>query len=151
MISKRWVITAAHCAGASSSFEINGKHYTHTREVLHSGYDDRHMNNDIGLYQLSEDLIDTPYLRMSPVKITELSSSMAVIGIGDTKAYLHKTRKKETAPLELKLAELDLVGFADCVEPYVPHGDAEYIDPDSMICAQKLGGDRYVELHCVAK
>ena len=144
LISKRWVITAAHCTGASDDFEINGRDYTYTREVRHPLYEDSHMNYDIAIYQLSKDVNDTPYLRLSPETVTDLSTPMYVIGIGDTGAYLHRKRKKDESSLELKEAELDLIDFEDCVAFYTPYGEGKYVDPDSMICAQKYGQDRYV-------
>jgi trypsin len=139
LISKRWVITVAHCTGYSDHFVINGTEYKHIIEVMHEGYDD--WNNDISIYQLSEDVTNTPYIRLSPETVTNLTTPMEVIGIGDTKGYLHKQRKLGSDFPDLKMAYLDLVSFEDCVEPYVPHGDAKYINEDSMICAQKEAQD----------
>ena len=148
MISKRFVLTAAHCADASDYFQINGREIAHTNTVLHPLYDDYTMNYDIALYELSEEITDVPYLRLSPETINEVGTPMTVIGVGDTEGYLHKRKKQGNGGSDLKKADLELVSIEDCRVPYVPYGEDEYIHEESMICAQKFGGDRYVR--CVA-
>ena len=146
MISKRFVLTAAHCAEASDSFQINGRKIANTNAVLHPLYDDYSMDNDIALYELNEEATDVPYLRLSRETIDEVGTPMTVIGVGDTAAYEHRRLQKDIGGSELKRADLELVSIEDCRLPYVPYGDDKYIDEETMICAQKYGQDRYVVL-----
>jgi len=78
LISKRFVLTAAHCVGTDNDFEIGiserlpfleaafltnsdsgGTEYRYSNGIVHPDYNDYSVSNDIALYELAQDVVPT--------------------------------------------------------------------------------------------
>ena len=91
LISKRFVLTAAHCVGADNDFEIgisqinDGTEYRYKRVFVHPNYNDANVNSDIAIYELEQDVPDNlNYIRLEQSPVNIVGTQLTVIGFGDT-------------------------------------------------------------------
>lgn len=151
LISKRFVLTAAHCVGADNDFQIGitetssfvdswfgnsdgggTTEYAYKRGVIHPNYDDDSVSHDIALYELDRDVPDSlPYIRLEQTPVTVSETSMTVIGFGDTDPSERITDLSDF----LLQATVDYVTRSACINRM---GGA--IGPD-MLCAYEEGED----------
>lgn len=135
LISKRFVLTAAHCVGADNDFEIGGIEYPYKRLKVHPRYDESAFANDIAIFELESDVPS----KLSPIRleqnpVEEDGTSMTVIGFGSTVA----SDDDEIDYTSDKLLRT--------VVDYVPQDECQASmseDPisDDMLCAYKQGSD----------
>lgn len=88
LISPMHVLTAAHCAerttgDSDGTFIIGGELYTTRRIYIHPAYDDENLDNDIAIYELSEEVPDiepSSIFRDAP----EVGELLTIVGFGGT-------------------------------------------------------------------
>jgi len=156
LISKRFVLTAAHCVGTDNDFEIGiqeklpfyeaafltnsdsgGIEYRYSNGIVHPDYNDYSVSNDIALYELAEDVVvpldsSIPYIRLERTPVTTKGTAMTVIGFGDTdpdNAY-------DVLSDELLEATVGFVPRAECIARM----GLGQIGPD-MLCAYNPSGE----------
>ncbi|GFS40431.1 transmembrane protease serine 11C [Nephila pilipes] len=139
LIADEWLLTAAHCIkmNSTSSYKImigsntlkpvnEENFYSIITIILKQGFDDRNLNNDIALIQISK----TVGILGKAIKLSDsapdLNSSATVIGWG-------ATEDGGTASNDLQKAEVDIISREDCLNIYGWLAD-------SMMCAGKLEG-----------
>lgn len=149
LISKRFVLTAAHCVGIDNDFEIGiserlsfveawytgsdtgGTEYPFKSGIVHPGYKARSVSSDIALYELEQDVPDSiPYIKLEKDKVEAKGTPMTVIGFGDT----------NPGAIDI-LSDVLLQTTVD----FVPRGECnskmgDTIGPD-MLCAYTEGED----------
>ena len=111
LVSKRFVLTAAHCVGADDDFEVgiasrdsssslldallgrgnNGNNddvvdYPYIAKRVHPDYDDDTLNADLALYELERDVDveNTEPIKIERGAITMSGTELTAIGFGDT-------------------------------------------------------------------
>ena len=96
LISKRFVLTAAHCIRSDNDFQIGitertdghgsiHHEYTYKWGLVHPNYDAARSDYDIALFELNEDVLDgMPYIRLGEIPVETPGTPMTVIGFGDT-------------------------------------------------------------------
>jgi len=142
LISKRFVLTAAHCQDADRDFAVGTSTFRGGRETLiidravHPLYDDFTYNNDIALFELKEDAktedgLDVPYVKLDPTEIYAVGIAMTVIGFGDTNPEDSETEFSQF----LRQVDVNYVSNTECRRDH--RGE---IDED-MMCAEDLGKD----------
>jgi len=161
LIAKRFVLTAAHCVGADDDFEIGiteidsafatlfsdsdsgGTEYPYRRKVIHPGYNDVTLDNDIALYELERDVPDTlPYIRLGEAPVTEEGLPLTVIGFGvtDTSSWSFLNQPSDY----LLQTTVDYVPQSDCIDQMRDEGPlfagTPAINPN-MLCAFEEGED----------
>ncbi len=155
LISKRFVLTAAHCAGTDDDFEIGiteklsdwaalftdsdsgGEEYQWSRMVVHPDYDDDTVDSDIAIFELQNDVLDdVPYLRLEKDPVTVAGTPMAVIGFGDMNPSIAIT---ETSDYLLQTT-VDYVPTSSCTSWMQSFGGYDPINP-TMMCAYEEGED----------
>jgi len=89
LISKLFVLTAAHCRDADIDFAIDPSSFSGGKETLivdrevHPLYNEDTYSNDLAIFQLKEEITDVPYVKISNEEINEVGKEMTVIGFGD--------------------------------------------------------------------
>lgn len=86
LITPRHVLTAAHCAERTMSdtdgtFIVNGELYTTSRIFIHPGYDAETFDNDIAIFELSEEVdgaVTSAIFRGEPL----VGDLMTIVGFG---------------------------------------------------------------------
>ena len=144
LISKRFVLTAAHCVGSADDFEIgvtetdhdnwqmeSGYEYDWKRGIMHKGWNGQKDTNDIAIFELETDSDSVP-IRLEQTPITADGTELTVIGFGDTDPKEAIDKVSDTL-LETTVNYVDQNRCVDWMEA----GD---ILPD-MICAYDKGED----------
>ncbi|XP_066924395.1 transmembrane protease serine 9-like [Clytia hemisphaerica] len=148
LISKQWLITAAHCKVKAGSQVILGAYdfgnggnenerhrvkRTVAKVINHENYDDGTYNNDIALVKLNAKIKYTKYIR--PACIVEDGEKLAddaevvISGWGTTKSG-------GSQPKVLQEAEVKIVNHGKCDNLY-----GRYKITDKMFCAAYPGKD----------
>jgi len=144
LISKRFVLTAAHCVGAAEEFEIGitnindgGYRYAWKRKRVHPRYDDVTLENDVVVYELMNDVKeDIPFVRLGKSRVTP-GTELTVVGFGDTDENdddddgLDDDLPDTNVLLSL---EVPYVPTPFCEEDFDENDDDEIVSPD-MLCA----------------
>mmetsp|Transcript_806 Transcript_806/g.1847 ORF Transcript_806/g.1847 Transcript_806/m.1847 type:complete len:377 (-) Transcript_806:150-1280(-) len=155
LISKRFVLTAAHCIGADDDFEIGitekvsdwaslflesdsgGEEYPYSRVLRHPDYDSDTVDSDIALFELAFDVPDSiPYIRLENDPITLKGTPMTVVGFGDTDPSEFITETSDN----LLQTTVDYVPTLECTARMIAAGGYDPINP-SMLCAYEEGED----------
>lgn len=151
LISKKFVLSAAHCRDADVDFAIGptmfdgGIKSNFVDSKIHRSYDELTYSNDIAIFKLEEAIENVPYIRISNEVINNNSSStngddefgsstpkpMTVIGFGDI-----NPDEEETDFAEF-LHEVD-VEYVDSKLCGLDHRGEIY---DDMMCAKAVGKD----------
>ncbi len=120
LISEQWVLTAAHClfqSGANVPAEAitvltgatdlgEGKRYKVAEVIVHEGYSEMSLDNDIGLLKLAEPATGAPTIKIGDALAEDASGKSTVTGWG--------MMDDGTFPNGLMEADLDLVPNAAC-------------------------------------
>jgi len=138
LIAPGWVLSAAHCAGIGNYVQIgrydlndNSESYDNirvTREIVHEDYNDRTLDNDFMLLELSTDSKYTPVSIDSGSANVGNNVDVTVMGWGAISSG-------GPGSSELLEVELDIVGNTQCNSAY---GGAI---TDNMLCAARTGKD----------
>jgi secreted trypsin-like serine protease len=152
LISKRFVLTAAHCVGAADEFEIGitdidqgGYRYAWERKRVHPRYNDVTLENDVAVYELKEDVReDLPFIRLGRSKVTP-GTALTVVGFGNTESADDDDDDDDDDDSDDDLPDTNVLLSLDV--PYVPtpqckedfdegddEGDDNFVSPD-MLCA----------------
>jgi len=145
LISKRFVLTAAHCVGSDNDFEVGiisntsggGSSvidYPYKTKISHPNYSSNTDDNDIALYELKQDVSeDLQYIRLEQDPVSMAGTPLTVIGFGDT----NPSDAIESISNHLMQATVDYVPSTQCREAF---NSAEAITP-GMLCAFEEGTD----------
>jgi len=144
LISKRFVLTAAHCVGSDNDFEVgiisntggssSVTDYPYKTKISHPSYNSNNVDNDIALYELEQDVSeDLQYIRLEQNPVSSAGTPLTVIGFGDT----NPSDAIEAISDHLMQATVDYVPNTQCREAY---NGAEAITP-GMLCAFEEGTD----------
>ncbi len=156
LISKRFVLTAAHCVGADDDFEIGiserlsgwaslfsetdsgGDEYPWSRVVIHPSYTNTNLDSDIAIFELESDVPDSiPYMRLEKDPVTVEGTPMAVIGFGDTVASKQVTEASDF----LLEATVEYVPKTECINQMKSAWGFMHSITDSMLCGHSDKGD----------
>ena len=156
LISKRFVLTAAHCVGADNDFEIGiserlsgwaslysdtdsgGVEYPWSRVVIHPSYTNTDVDSDIAIYELESDVPDSilyMHLEKDPVMVE--GTPMAVIGFGD----MNPSQEDVEASDFLLEATVEYMPKTQCINQMKSAWGFLFSITDSMLCGYSDGGD----------
>jgi secreted trypsin-like serine protease len=140
LIGQSFVLTAAHCAGASESLVIGARTSPGTGLasvgyqdfLIHPDYDDARYDFDIMIYYLDQPVTNVPYLTLGKTLIETVDQTMTVIGFGDIRGGSGRLFLSDI------LMETE-VGYVDSESCAVAHiGDTI---TDDMLCAKGVDTD----------
>jgi len=148
LISKQWVLTAAHCVVDLTANKIiatvgeynlssnpSSPSTTINKIIMHPGFDEKTFNNDIALLKLSETLTQETVSRLSSIETAQSISVdniiATAIGWGSTAAYASSSDDQDipvSYPSILRQVTLPLLSSQSCKD-VMPN------TTDNMICA----------------
>jgi secreted trypsin-like serine protease len=93
LIGPRFVLSAAHCAGAADSLVIGARtspliglaSVDYQEMLVHPNYQDARFDFDIMIYYLNEPVTNVPYLTLGMSPIATVGQQLTVVGFGDTR------------------------------------------------------------------
>tara|TARA_B110001450_G_scaffold233895_1_gene237545 strand:- start:189 stop:542 length:354 start_codon:yes stop_codon:yes gene_type:complete len=86
LVGKRFVLTSAHCVGASNGFQIgitdvdgDDEEFGFINGRIHATFDDNSLENDIAIYELDRD-VDMPYISLGQTPVLNDGTTLTVLG-----------------------------------------------------------------------
>jgi secreted trypsin-like serine protease len=141
LIGPRFVLSAAHCAGASDSLIVGARTSPQIGlatvgfldALIHPNYLDNGFNFDIMIYYLEQPVTNAPYLTLGKDPIETVGQRLTVVGFGDTRGGGSGRLFLSDVLMETEVAYVDLQTCAKAHEG----------DPitDDMLCAKESDTD----------
>ncbi|XP_055598233.1 collagenase-like [Uranotaenia lowii] len=141
IIGKRWILTAAHCVDAETSYEIlvgsadlnRGTKFITQEKYIHPEYDWLYLQNDIALLHLSSDIEYTDNVK--PISLPNIGETNSFEGYNSIDMGFGKTSDSSGLSENLRYAEVKVISNSECIPIFGPRTVV-----DSTLCAKGLAG-----------